>query len=105
MKNGLTSTEVVEIIDACSKNGVYTLEFGDLKLTLGKVPSDPMYMSPDVYYEQPLPAKLDTTGEMEHNEEDTKQSAEELADIMEELKLTDPVAYEDIQLNGEILND
>lgn len=104
-KSGLSCTDICDILDSCSKNGVYTLEFEGLKVTVGKIPADP-YLVHDHYADIPVvkPSGLDTIDEMEHNEEDTKESAERLADMMEELKLTDPVAYEEIQLNGEILD-
>lgn len=76
---------LVEIIKACGDNGVSELEYGDIKLKFGMPNKNILAQSEPIYYNE-------TSNELQEGD-DSEQSTEELVDV-EELKLSDPLAYE-----------
>ncbi len=103
MRNGLTFTELSEIIKIAGESGVKRLrlaELVDIEFELSE------YKEVQVpYYTDRLNVDtLETITETGHNEEDRKDSAQDFDDSVAELMITDPVAYEELQTKGDILD-
>ena len=79
---------LVEIIEACGKNGVSELEYGDVKLKFGMQNNNILAQSQPIYYNETSDSFTDNT-----EDPDIDENSNNITDL-EELKLSDPLAYE-----------
>ena len=99
LRNGLSFTELAEIIKIAGESGVKRLSIADMVTIDYELPE------PTTMYETiPEQDVLETIEEIAHNEEDRKDSAIDMDESIAELMLTDPEAYEDLQTKGDILD-
>ena len=107
--NGLTCTELVEIIEACGRNSVYTLTLPDgtrlnfmpeaEKKSFVEASQQVIKGTIDTFVNTPL----ESLDEVAHNKEDDIVAGMETIDQdMFDLMLTDPEAYEKLQISGDI---
>lgn len=76
----LTATEVIRIMQACRKTGVHDFSLGELKLSFGP---------------KPEPTAADNPPDLVQNEEDLRERELELKQSqLDELRISDPYAYE-----------
>ena len=102
-QNGVSCTELIEIIDACGRNAVTSLELaGGIKIDFA--PISKQFYEPTVFHGSSDNDILESVDKLDHNIEDKKDAAEELRESMTELMITNPYAYEEIQLNGDIID-
>lgn len=88
----MTSTDIVRIIKACKESGISTLEYMGLVLKFGEAPT-----LEDVGYAPIIPNTMnlvDNTDVLTHNEKEEEEEDDEL------LKLSDPLMWEQGQMNG-----
>jgi hypothetical protein len=112
--NSFDAEQISLILDACARNGVATLKFGNLEVWFGPKAGPPEIVIPrDFALKGPLPpgavtnypAQTPSPGdEMPDHEKQEEQSLRqsELAlreEQLEELQITDPLAYERVIQN------
>lgn len=88
----MTSTDIVRIVKACKESGITTLEYKGLVLKFGEQPS-----VSDVAWSPRIPSTMnvvDNADVLTHNESDETEEYDEL------LKLSDPLSWEQGQMNG-----
>lgn len=88
----MTSTDIVKIIKACKESGISTLEYMGLVLKFGETPT-----VQDVAWSPSLPNTMnlvDNSDVLTHNEKEEEEEDDEL------LKLSDPLMWEQGQMNG-----
>lgn len=104
----LAPEEICAIIEACAKNGVATLKFGDLEIQRGppatrsENPEAPASLAPTAHSNIPVAEMTDQQHEQQNaNNLVSEELATREAQIAE-LLVTDPVAAEKLILEGEL---
>lgn len=105
----LAPEEICAIIDACAKNGVATLKFGDLEIQRGPTaqlsenPEPPGSIAPTAH---PLNVPVAEMTEKQHAEQNERALLENENALREEqiaeLLITDPLAAEKLIAMGEL---
>ena len=94
--SGLTCTDVACLIEACSKNGVSRLDFGDLSIRfdLTRTLSQNVINDPVVYNDE-------VTSPEKEIDHDLVAAALDTEYELEQLKLTDPYEWERLSMKDE----
>lgn len=94
MQNGLTSIDIVRIIRACGDSGVKSLKYKDLELSLEEQPETLPAFTQDMVYVNRQDSHIPVATDDELYDNEIKEPIDESE--IEELKITNPAAYEDI---------
>lgn len=98
----MTSTEVCRIIKSCKENNVGEFSWNGLKLSLHSENTD-NYTAKDHFIQYPVEQK-EKVGDNVMDTFDLTEASESAERDLEELKLSDPLAYEKILQQGEYIN-
>lgn len=96
LTNGMSSTDVCRIIEVAGKAGVTSLEIEGFCIKFNQSTTWEPVMSTNVAY--PLAEQED----LMHNEDNDNDIDDHVEIDMDELMLTDSVAYERLQTGGEL---
>lgn len=107
MQNGIPCTDLVKIIKACGDCGVHSFKYLGLELELSgkRVLTEVEDASPENVYSVPsdMPSSVDpvpTVGYNSQIEEEEEEADEDLDQIMDDLKFTDPEAWDELAQEG-----
>jgi hypothetical protein len=92
----MTAQEIVEIIKACSENGVVEFTMGELNILFSK--KDPILDLQPIYVPEEVQKVADKTSSDSAEEDQIRYKQEEL----ELMLLEDPARYEELLKSGDI---
>ena len=102
LNSGMSSTEVCKIIKACKESNVSSFLWNGLELTLHEQGPD-NYTAKHNFIQYPIEQK-EELGDNEMDTFDLTEASEHAERDLEELKLSDPLAYEKVLQQGDYIN-